>query len=337
MPVIKILFIADTHLGFDLPFKPRIQRRRRGVDFFNNYKLVLRPAFQKKVDLVIHGGDMFYRSRIPDLLVNMAFEPLLKIADSGIPVVIVPGNHERSKIRQTLFDVHKNIFIYTKPNSFLFHIKNTEICISGFPCVRNNIRDSFNEIMNQTKWEIKSAAIRLLCMHQAIEGAQVGPVNYTFRNNHDTIRARDITEGFAAVLSGHIHRHQVLTHGLNGVPLKTKVFYPGSIERTAFAEKDEPKGYLLFEFEPDENGGRIKNYQFCHLPARPMIDFVININKLSKNELITKISKKIEQVDTDSIVRIKIKCDSNMQKSIPTIEEIRRVIPETVNIYLKLN
>jgi len=31
---IKILFLAYIHLGFDLPLRPGIQRRRRGDDFF---------------------------------------------------------------------------------------------------------------------------------------------------------------------------------------------------------------------------------------------------------------------------------------------------------------
>jgi DNA repair exonuclease SbcCD nuclease subunit len=32
--VIKVLLLADTHLGFDLPSRPRSERRRRGPDFF---------------------------------------------------------------------------------------------------------------------------------------------------------------------------------------------------------------------------------------------------------------------------------------------------------------
>ena len=39
MGLIRILLIADTHLGFDLPFRPRIKRRRRGLDFFANSPL----------------------------------------------------------------------------------------------------------------------------------------------------------------------------------------------------------------------------------------------------------------------------------------------------------
>jgi len=60
-----MLFLADTHLGFDYPFRPRVQRRRRRPDFFRNYELALRPAHRREVDLVVHGGDVFYRSKVP--------------------------------------------------------------------------------------------------------------------------------------------------------------------------------------------------------------------------------------------------------------------------------
>ena len=43
------------------------------------------------------------------------------------------------------------------------------------------------------------------------------------------------------MLAGHIHRHQVLTQDLGGRPLGAPVFYPGSVERTAFAEEGESK------------------------------------------------------------------------------------------------
>ena len=109
---IKILFIADTHLGYDLPSKPRIDRRRRGYDFFANYKLALQPALKQEVDLVVHGGDLFYRSKIPSGLVDKAFTPLVDIADKNIPVFIVPGNHERSKIPLHLSLIHEKIYIF---------------------------------------------------------------------------------------------------------------------------------------------------------------------------------------------------------------------------------
>jgi hypothetical protein len=46
MGIIRILFLADTHLGFDLPSHPRIQRHRKGPEFFANFKRALLPALQ---------------------------------------------------------------------------------------------------------------------------------------------------------------------------------------------------------------------------------------------------------------------------------------------------
>ena len=105
----RILFLADTHLGFDLPQRPRVERCRRGPDFFRNFDLALRPALQGEVDLVVHGGDLLYRSRVKPWLVEKAVAPLLRVADRGIPVVVVPGNHERSRIPFPLLACHPRI------------------------------------------------------------------------------------------------------------------------------------------------------------------------------------------------------------------------------------
>ncbi len=96
--MIKVLLLADTHLGFDLPSRPRVKKRRRGPDFFVNTRLALEPALRGRVDLVVHGGDLLYRSKVPARLVAQAIEPLLEVADAGVPVVLVPGNHERSAL-----------------------------------------------------------------------------------------------------------------------------------------------------------------------------------------------------------------------------------------------
>ena len=86
---IKILLFADTHLGFDLPLQPRIERRRRGDDFFANYQLILDFARRKQVDLIVHGGDLFFRSKVPPAIVERAYASLFEIASAGIPIMIV--------------------------------------------------------------------------------------------------------------------------------------------------------------------------------------------------------------------------------------------------------
>ena len=66
---VRVLLLADTHLGFDLPVNPRVNRRRRGHDFLANYATALRPAINGEVELVVHGGDVFNRSRPPSSVV----------------------------------------------------------------------------------------------------------------------------------------------------------------------------------------------------------------------------------------------------------------------------
>ena len=222
--VFRLLFLADTHLGLPNHFPP--------------FERALEPAFRGEADAVVHGGDVFYRSRVKPGLVMRAFEPLKRLADRGIPVVVVPGNHERSAIPYPMLAMHPGIHIFDRPRTFRFNLAGIDVAFSGFPNDRNNIRASFPNLVQQTGWQTAPADVRLLCLHQTVEGATVGPADFVFRGAPDVIPRHAIPDEFTAVLSGHIHRHQVLDAA--GTP----VFYPGSTERTSWAERNEAKGYL---------------------------------------------------------------------------------------------
>ena len=263
MKPIRVLLLADTHLGFDYPFRPRVNKPRRGEDFFARYRDALAPALRGEVDLVVHGGDVFFRSRIPEQLVWMGFQPLFEVADAGVPVVVVPGNHERGHIPHGLLAMHRDVHIFHQPGTFEFELHGLRVQIAGFPSERDDIRARMPGLLESTGWRQREADIRLLCVHQAFEGARVH--GYTFRHRPDTARMADVPAAFDAVLCGHIHRHQVLTRDLQGRPAPAPVVYPGSVERTAFVERFEEKGYVLLELLP----GQV-DWRFVRLSARPM-------------------------------------------------------------------
>jgi DNA repair exonuclease SbcCD nuclease subunit len=253
---IKVLLIADTHLGFE----------RRREDFFRAYEHALEPAIRGEVDLVIHGGDVFFRSRVKPGLVMRAFEPLKRIADSGVPVLVVPGNHERSAIPYPLLALHPGIHLFDRPRTVSLNLHGAAVAVAGFPCERNQVRYRFRELVQRTGWRSVRSELRLLCFHQSVEGATVGPNDYVFRADADVIPGATIPRGFAAALAGHIHRHQVLATDLSGRPLAAPVFYPGSTQRTSAAEWGETKGYVTLEFEPAADGiGRIREWKFLSL------------------------------------------------------------------------
>ncbi len=335
---IKILFLADTHLGFDLPVRPRIQRRRRGDDFFKNYHLALQPAFDKKVDLVIHGGDLFFRSRVHPKIVNDGFTPLLQIAEQGIPVFIVPGNHERSNIPQSLLETHALIHIFDKPRIFYLTKEEITLAIAGFPYYKSGIRKDIRKIIEQTGYKKEQADIRLLCMHHIVEGAQVGIQNYTFRLGEDVIQGRDIPQDFLAVLSGHIHRWQVLTRDLTGRSLGAPVIYPGAIERTSFVERAEKKGYFIIEagFFQNANSPEIK-WTFHELPTRTMSVIDLKYDSTLSQNLVSVIGKKIATLDPHSVVQLKFQGWHLENNNFPISSGLlRSIAPDTMNIEISL-
>ena len=246
---IRILFLADTHLGFDAPLRPRVERRRRGPDFFSNYERALRLAKRGEVDLVVHGGDLFFRRRVSPLLVEQALRPLAEIAQKRVPVFLVPGNHEGSRIPLHLATATPNLYIFHQPDTFVVELAGAKVSLSGFPFARK-VGGKFERLIRQCGYSTVEADLRLLCVHQSVEGARVGPHNYTFRSGPEVITGQQIPSAFDAILAGHIHRCQILTHDLAGRPLPAPVIYPGSIERTSFAERNESKHYAMASISP---------------------------------------------------------------------------------------
>ncbi len=335
---LKVLFLSDTHLGFDMPFRPRVHKRRRGPDFFENFHRALGPALRQEVDCVVHGGDILFRSKVPAALVEMAFNPLRKVAELGIPVFVVPGNHERSQIPYGLLASDPNIHIFDSPKSYSLQIKDSQVLFAGFPYFRKNVRKNFHSLLNATSWKKHQADLRILCVHHCFEGAQVGPVNYTFRYVDDVIRMNEIPDGFAAVLSGHIHRQQILTTDLSGKPARCPVLFCGSTERTSFAEKDEEKGYLLLEFDIEKLcETALLSSKFCILPVRPMLKVELDVSQMGPASIRQWLKKLATSIEKDAIAKISILGSIDESKlKILNSSFIRSILPATVNCTLVL-
>lgn len=276
--MLRVLALSDTHLGFDLPARPRVERRRRGVDFFASYERALAPAIEGRADVVVHTGDVLFRSRVPAALVERVFAPLLALADAGTPVIVVPGNHERSHIPHGLLIRHPFLHVIDTPRTVVVERDGHRYAFGGFPYERE-VRAAFPSLLRATELLSTPADARVLCMHHCFEGARVGAHDFTFRDAPDVVAARSLPHGLALVLSGHVHRHQRLDRDLRGAPLRAPVLYPGSTERTSFQERLETKGHLTFSLAP-EGGGRLEDAVFHPLPTRPML-----VHELCEREL----------------------------------------------------
>ncbi len=169
-------------------------------------------------------------------------------------------------------------------------------------------------------------------MHHCVEGATVGPGDFTFTSAPDVIRHRDVPPGFAAALSGHIHRHQVLTADLRGRPLRTPVLYPGSLERTSHAEIGEPKGYLLVRLAVGGESTRV-HWAFHRVPARPMMRRLVAAEGSSPDQLEAAIRAIVAASPADAVLTIRVTGE-------PTRAHLRRLsarhlrtfVPDAMNL-----
>jgi len=333
---IKILFFADSHLGYDLPLQPRIERRRRGNDFFSNYQLILDFARRKKVDLIVHGGDLFFRSKVSPAIIDKAYEPLFEVANSGIPIYIVPGNHERSRLPEHLYLAHENIRIFDQSMTYSLKVKERTLALSGFPFTRG-VREKFPDLLRQTGWESSQADAHFLCVHQTFEGAVVGPVDFTFHEGPDNIPPEWMPGQFNAVLSGHIHRAQMLEKTLDDEPLAVPVIYPGSIERTSVAERFEEKSFHLIKLAW-EKGEMTTEIETHPLPTRPMVKVSLPVEDYPPDQVLVHIRDRLSLVKKDAVVRVEL-TGSRAEKvqGLISAARLRAAAPQSMNITFGLN
>jgi DNA repair exonuclease SbcCD nuclease subunit len=293
---VRVLFVSDTHLGLDWPTRPRVVRRRRGDDFFQNFERALETARTGEVDVVVHGGDLLYRSRVPAWLADAALAPLKRLAASGVPVLLVPGNHERGRMPYPLLAVHERLHVFDRPRSVVLEARGVRAAFIGFPYT-NDIRRRFPEIFAAASCDTLAADVRVLCLHQCIQGATCGPGNFTFRFGADVIRTADLPRDVAVALSGHIHRHQVL-RPVGGPP----VIYAGSVERTSFAEAPEAKGFVVLQLTRSGLGP----FEFRPLPARPMVTRTLSFGDTDAMEAHARLAAAIESTPDDAVVQLRV-------------------------------
>ena len=292
----RVLFVSDTHLGFDMPVRPRVERRRRGSDFFENFERALEPAATGQVDAVIHGGDLLYRSRVPAWLAEAALAPLKRVAASGVPVLLVPGNHERGRVTHPLLAIQDGLHVYDRPRTVVLEASGLRVAFIGFPYSRD-VRRRFPELLGAATRDMPPSDLRVLCLHQCVEGATCGPGNFTFRFGEEVIRVADLPGDVAVTLSGHIHRHQVLRPA--GRP---PVVYAGSVERTSFAEAPETKGYVVLELTP----AGVAALEFRPLPTRPMLTRTVSFEGCHTGEASARIAAAIESTPPDAVLQLRI-------------------------------
>ncbi len=329
--MLRLLLLGDTHIGFDLPLKPRVARRPRGPDFVQNLRLALQPALRGEVDLVVHSGDVFDRPNPPVEVVRMAYDPLLEVARTGLPVLVVPGNHERSRLPRPLLLTAPDLHVFRRAERWRRTVAGMRVEVLGMPFHRCVDGPALRHTLAGAEPTDPSCDVRLLLGHLAVEGAIVGIDEYMFRaGRRDVLPGSAVPDRYAALLSGHIHRRQLLTETPSGRPFDAPVVYAGSIERTSIVEREEPKGYAILHIEPGPAGGRLADVRFVDLPARPMT--LLQPPARQEAAIASWLGDELCRLPGDSVVQVRLRAGATLSAAVaravaPSTMSMRVVVP----------
>jgi exonuclease SbcD len=272
MSSIRILHFADLHVGMERHGRidPTTGLNSRVMDFLRRLSDLIAHAIAEDVDMVIFAGDA-YKNRDPNSTYRREFSWRIKeLADRGIPVVLVPGNHDLPAVaaRASSIEVFDtlavpNVYVLDREELVTLPTKRgapIQIAAVPYPLTsellsKEEYRSVSLEALDRLVSDKLSEVIRALAEqaqqqpdiptvlvgHFSVDDAKVGSERGIMVGRDVVVpRAVLLDPAWDYVALGHVHKHQDLNP--NAQP---PVVYSGSVERIDFGEEKEPKGWVL--------------------------------------------------------------------------------------------
>ena len=251
----NILHFSDTHLGFqafDVVNDDGVNAREQ--DVYHAFQHTIERILERRPDAVLHTGDFFHRPSPSNRALTFGLEQLRRLADAGIPLYVIAGNHETPK---TVYTSPILRAFNTLPNIHPFFGERWEsarlgdLVVHGLPHI-NDTRLLLNEL---DRLEPVPGAFNILMLHTSLGkrflmeeyGEQVFPEAFV-----------DKLSAFSYLALGHWHNFQQIDRHPNA-------WHSGSVERLSDTEIGSEKGFIALDIQPDGSS----SVQFETIPTRP--------------------------------------------------------------------
>ena len=323
----KILHVSDTHLGYSAYRKATPDGiNQREIDTYDAFKQFIDYSIKTKPDLIIHGGDLFDSVRPNNRAITFAIDQILRISKEEIPFIIIAGNHEHPKLKETghifsIFDHIENVYpIYkAKYEKITLKIIDEKITIHTVP--QCEFKNHFEDEIKKLKPD-KTSKYNIFMSHGAVSGIKVFSMN---EFNELIIPAKVLSKNFDYIALGHYHKF---------TKLADNAFYPGSTERFTFTDAPDKKGFIELDF----NMGKLKT-KFIEIKIREMLDSKpIKCSNLKLEEIMNIIKQTFKEIDPkEKTFRITLDdIPSQVYRGID-FSEIRKLGSEAIHYEIKTN
>ncbi len=293
----KIFHLADTHIGYSAYRKidEATGLNQREVDTYEAFKQFIDYAVKEKPDIILHAGDLFDSVRPTNRAICFVLEQLIRLSEAGIPFVVISGNHETPRLKETgsvfsLFDHIPEVYVVYENKYELIEIDDLKL--HAIPH-SDDIEGEKNKMTLNIDANGSNFNFNVALLHASVLG--VGLPAFMMGDFNEQVVDIDDLIKLDYLALGHFH-------GCTRV--MENAYYAGSTERFSFNEVNDKKGFL--EVSLDANGE--KEVVFHPLKTREMVDLEpIVCHGLDTHEIRTAIKRRILECNPrDKVARLKV-------------------------------
>ena len=290
MKTIRLLHFADLHIGMENygRLDPATGVNGRVRDFLHRFDDLINYGLEHEVDLVVFAGDTF-KTRNPNPTYQRAFARRVKrLADAGVPVVLLVGNHDLPTMTQRASSVDifrtldvPNVIVGWEERVHTIKTRHGPVQVATLPYpIRQRllahdkyrgrsieqldqaIQDIVTEIVQMMAKQLDPKLPSVLTAHLSVSGATFGSERSVMIGRDAVILKSVLADpAWDYVALGHVHMHQSLNDGQY-----PPVVYSGSLERIDFGEEGQVKGFCWIELARGET-----TWRFVEVNARPFV------------------------------------------------------------------
>ena len=277
----RFLHLSDLHLG----------KKLRDFDLSKDHEHALDEALSlavsEKLDAIVIAGDVYDTAAPSAQSMALLDRFLAKVEGSGIPLLMINGNHDSPEKLHYLSGLARRHGIYIETNLqgafkpvtiagvdfFLLPFVNYRVANDALGLETSSLEEAVKEIVG--KMDLSSSRKKVLVAHQSVlpesgkltgSGTETQP---TMSGEDHAIGGSDVLpcslfDAFDYVALGHIHK---------AMAVSPKIRYPGAILKFDRQEANYKKTFTIVDI--NENGVSIEER-----PFRPLHDVVILKGKL---------------------------------------------------------
>jgi DNA repair exonuclease SbcCD nuclease subunit len=311
---LRILQTSDNHIG-EIQYArldPATGLNARSLDYLDSFKQIASKAKELDVDVLLVAGDFFTKVNPHTRYVYETIRIISDIANSGIRLLFVGGNHEAPRLATTLNPLKllehlDKVNVVLEPRTIT--IENLDFVCVPAPSNFDQIRILFNPMLEEALKNSNSHK-KILVAHAPLVQAVASSESAMEFFMGEGVDARQIPDKFIHCAFGHIHKFQKIDLG------RGAVYYSGSSERFDWSEEGEAKYAILIDVteqgtnvEPIKLQSRsmrtVVDDDCSGLSAPNIMDNMISRIEAQKNEISEALVRiKLENVDIDESRRI---------------------------------